>query len=78
MSDDCRDCAFNSYAGFDRDWVSCNHPVTLAKTPKWQEGDPAFVNYRTADVPVSQIHELQDCPTWAPRIPQECARPADG
>lgn len=69
---DCRDCAFNSYIGNVTDWVSCNHPVTLEKTPKWQVGDPAFVNYRTGDVHIRDIHHLTDCPTWQ-RSPQENA-----
>lgn len=66
---DCRTCKHNSYRGLANSiadgWVSCVHPVTLAKEPKWEAGDPAMVSYRTGDVPVSQIHNLADCPTWA-------------
>lgn len=61
---DCRNCKYNSYKELNSDWVSCNHPVTLLKTPKWEPGDPAFVNYRTGDVPLSEIHNLSGCPTW--------------
>ena len=61
---DCRTCQHNSYIQQNNGWVNCHHPVTLAKQPKWTEGDPAMVSYRTGDVPLSQIAELDNCPTW--------------
>ena len=66
---DCRTCKHNTYGGNRAilGWVSCEHPVTVAKTPQWRQGDPAMVSYRTGDVPISQIHSLQDCPCWEPR-----------
>jgi hypothetical protein len=68
---DCRDCFHNSYLGHPLidDWVSCSHPATLAKGPRWEKGDPAMVNYRTGDVPLSEILNLQDCPTWTSTEP---------
>lgn len=62
----CLTCKHNSYRGQAgiKQWVSCCHPVSLAKTPRWEDGDPAMVSYRTGDVPISQIHELNNCPTW--------------
>lgn len=66
---DCRTCKHNSY-GHDAkiaDWVSCSHPATIAKSPKWAAGDPAWVNIMTGDVPVSRIGELVDCQTWEAR-----------
>lgn len=64
MSRDCRTCVHNTYKGIDTEWVHCAHPITLAKTPDWKEGDPQMVNYRTCDVPISEIRELANCPTW--------------
>lgn len=64
---DCRTCKYNTYAGITTEWVDCNHPITLERGPRWQSGDPAFVNMRTSDVPISRIGELVDCPTWEPR-----------
>jgi hypothetical protein len=61
---DCRTCTYNSYKNLDAGWVFCSHPVTLQKTPKWEKGDPAWVNAMTSDRPISQIGELADCPTF--------------
>lgn len=63
---DCRRCKYNSYVGTPaiKGWVDCGHPITWAKTPKWEKGDPAMVGYRTGDVPVSEIHNLLNCPTF--------------
>lgn len=62
---DCRTCQHNTYRNIkDCDFVSCAHPTTLARGPRWEEGDPAMVNFRTGDVSISQIHNLQNCPTY--------------
>lgn len=62
---DCRTCKYNSYLGKDMGpWVSCSHPVTLQKMPKWERGDPAFVSMRTGDLRVADIADVADCPTW--------------
>lgn len=68
---DCRTCRHNTYGDSPSitDWVHCMHPVTAAKTPRWETDDPAMVGYRTGDVPVSQIHNLRDCPTFEPKDP---------
>ena len=63
---DCRTCKHNTYRDLKTDWVSCSHPITIAKLPQWAEGDPAFVNVMTADIPLSRIAELADCPAWVP------------
>lgn len=77
---DCRTCRHNLYIGQPpiKDWVDCGHPVTFAKRVNWEKGDPAMVNYRTGDVPVREIHNLQECPTYeaaatssAPRDPKQ-------
>lgn len=60
---DCRTCVHNAYQK-NTDWVMCAHPVTVAKNVQWQKGDPAWVSMLTADVPISRISELADCPTW--------------
>jgi hypothetical protein len=54
----------NTYKTIGTEWVSCAHPITLKKLPDWKRGDPAMVNYRTGDVPISEIKELANCPTW--------------
>jgi len=64
MTRDCRTCAHNTYREIKTEWVSCSHPVTLAKIPKLEKGDPAFVDYRTSDVPVSRISEIGFCPAY--------------
>lgn len=64
MNLDCRTCAHNIYRGIGTEWVSCAHPITVAKTPRWKEGDPQMVNYRTGDVPIADIGQLANCPTW--------------
>ncbi len=69
MSDerDCRTCFHNTYRAIkDCDYVDCMHPVTLARGPRHQQGDPAMVNWRTADVHLRDIHHFKDCPTWEP------------
>jgi hypothetical protein len=77
--DDCRNCRFNTYAEIDGcKFVSCGHPVTIAKMPQWQPGDPAFVSYRTSDVAVTDLNNLDDCPAWEPRTPQDTTEPSNG
>lgn len=63
---DCRDCIHNGYRNTPaiKGWIYCEHPVTRAKTPKWEPGDPEMVAYRTGDVPVSELHNIQDCPAY--------------
>jgi hypothetical protein len=62
---DCRTCKHNGYADLAvTDHVICHHPLTLAKQPRWQPGDPAWVNMLTADVPISRLSELANCPTY--------------
>lgn len=63
---DCRTCRHNGYGDNPKivDWVVCVHPVTLAKMPKWQYGDPEWVNAATGDRPVSRIAEVANCPAW--------------
>ena len=63
---DCRTCSHNSYIETisAKNWFDCAHPVTLKKRPNWQSGDPQMVNYRTADVHISEIHSFKDCPAW--------------
>lgn len=64
MANDCRTCKHNSYYGVTNEWLSCSHPITLAKQPKWEEGDPEFVNFRTADVPAGWADMLANCAKW--------------
>jgi len=64
MVHDCRTCKHNTYIWSVTDWVSCSHPVTLAKTPRHEPGDPAFVAMRTGDLRVENIADVADCPTW--------------
>jgi hypothetical protein len=61
---DCRTCLHNSYIGVTSDWVSCGHPKTLAKVPRWEAGDPSFVNMLTGDIKIDLIDQMGDCPTW--------------
>jgi hypothetical protein len=61
---DCRTCKYNSYKTISSSWVSCSHPITIAKAVRWEPGDPAWVNVLTGDIPRSRISELADCPTW--------------
>lgn len=64
---DCRTCRHNTYIALaDCEWVDCNHPITLAKGPRWEKGDPAFVNMRTSDLPLSRLSEVADCACWEP------------
>lgn len=64
----CLTCKYNSYRelgdGIRDEWVSCIHPVTLARGPHWHKGDPTIVNYRTGDVPVSELRNFEECPTY--------------
>jgi hypothetical protein len=63
---DCRTCLYNSYHGLSDPvgWVSCNHPKTLSKMPRWEPGDPQWVAMQTGDVPISRIDDLTHCPTY--------------
>lgn len=63
---DCRTCRHNSYLGIESivGWFDCSHPITFEKRTRWANGDPAMVNYRTGDVPLSQIHHFAHCPAW--------------
>lgn len=61
---DCRDCNHNGYLDIKVNRVWCSHPVTLVKSPRWQEGDPAWVSMQTRDVPISRLSEMRDCPTY--------------
>ena len=61
---DCRTCKHNSYRDIKTDFVSCCHPMTLAKSPRPADGDPAWVNYMTADIHISRLADLDSCPTW--------------
>jgi hypothetical protein len=65
---DCRTCKHNSYrtlsADVSSEWFSCSHPVTLAKQPRPEPGDPKMVDWRTADVRVQEIFQFEDCPAW--------------
>ncbi len=60
---DCLTCKHNTYAGIMTDWVSCCHPVKIAKTPKPDVGDPAWVNMMTADVATCRLPR-DSCPTY--------------
>lgn len=64
---DCRTCRYNTYGDLATEWVSCCHPVTIAKMPKWEEGDPSFVYMRTGDLRVANIADVLNCPTWEQR-----------
>jgi hypothetical protein len=67
---DCRTCKYNTYQNLKRcDAVSCSHPITLAKTPRYETGDPAWVNAMTADMFVSQMagYQMDNCATWEPK-----------
>jgi hypothetical protein len=62
---DCLTCKHNSY--LDRGingWISCVHPVTIKKVPRWERGDPAMVDYRTGDVRIRDLGDIPECPTW--------------
>lgn len=60
----CMTCKHNSYLPNIVDWVSCSHPVTLAKEPKWEPGDPSFVSWRTADVRTTELAHFNPCPAY--------------
>lgn len=64
---DCRTCKHNTYAGSPAitDWVDCSHPITIAKTPKPEAGDPAWVNFMTADRPTLEMVKLMNGPNCA-------------
>ena len=68
---DCRTCKHNSYLNVVKDWVSCSHPITLAKQPRPEPGDPAFVDFRTGDLHVAQLHNVPKCPTYEANIPTD-------
>lgn len=61
---DCRTCKWNMYLPKITDFVDCNHPITFERHVRHQEGDPAIVNFRTADISVDEIDRLKDCPTY--------------
>lgn len=62
---DCRTCKHNTYVNSNiPNWVSCGHPITLRKQPRFEAGDPAFVNFMTGDLPVADIGYLQDCAAY--------------
>lgn len=67
---DCRNCRHNGYSMLRQsDFISCSHPVVIAKTPRPEPGDPVWVNAMTADIRVSEMDSLQmhSCPTWFPK-----------
>lgn len=69
---DCRTCRHNSYLDIPGcAFVSCSHPATLAKTPSWVAGDPAWVNMLTGDLPVSRIDEVGECSCWVAALKSE-------
>lgn len=62
---DCRTCKHNTYIEHASiGWFDCSHPTTFEKRVRWEKGDPAMVEYRTADVPISEIDRFENCPTW--------------
>lgn len=64
---DCRNCKFNTYSEIkDCDAVSCIHPKTMEKTPRYEDGDPAWVDAMTADMLISHMesYSMSDCKTW--------------
>jgi hypothetical protein len=66
---DCSTCKHNTYAGRPAisDWVDCSHPVTIAKTPKPEKGDPEWVNFMTADRRVPEMANMMEgrsCAAW--------------
>jgi hypothetical protein len=64
---DCRTCRHNSYIDIKMtDWVSCGHPKTLVKIPRYEAGDPAWVNMLTGDKHISQLHDVEGCQCWEP------------
>ena len=64
---DCRDCAHNTYRNIKNcDFVHCDHPITLARGPRWEAGDPWFVSWRTGDVHVREMAQFDGCPTHTP------------
>lgn len=63
---DCRNCKHNSYLPDITYWVSCGHQITIAKQPKYEAGDPAFVTWSFSDFQASRVPELGDCPTFEP------------
>jgi hypothetical protein len=62
----CLTCKHNSYLSNPAitGWVSCCHPVTLQKQPRWEKGDPAWVDAMTGDRPVSQLADIGDCSAY--------------
>ncbi len=66
---DCRSCKHNTYSGNAsiEGWVDCSHPVTIAKSPRPEAGDPAWVNFMTADRPIPEMVSLMNgatCAAW--------------
>lgn len=66
MGENCLTCKHNMYINLKVDWFDCSHPTVIARGSKWQAGDPAIMNYRTADIPASRIDEIGECPTYEP------------
>ena len=63
----CKTCTWELYGADIPEWIDCRHPVTLAKKGRWEKGDPAMVDWRTADVNIARDgHALMDCPTYEP------------
>ncbi|ASY62479.1 hypothetical protein SJ05684_c10210 [Sinorhizobium sojae CCBAU 05684] len=64
---DCRTCKHNAYRDIkDCEWVCCAHPVTIAKAPRPEAGDPSWVNAMTADIRASEMDRVGECSTWEP------------
>lgn len=64
---DCRTCKHNTYRDLkDCNFVSCGHPITLAKTPRPEAGDPAWVSAMTADIKIAHMESLSllECEAW--------------
>lgn len=62
----CQTCRHNLYLDLEpaSGFVMCGHPITQAKMPKFERGDPAWVNMLTADVSIARMEMLADCPKW--------------
>jgi hypothetical protein len=50
--------------------------AAAAKEARPERADPKMVDWRTADVRMSEIHMFKDCPAWQQHTPQMCS-PAD-
>jgi hypothetical protein len=65
---ECKTCKYNSYRelALASDWVSCGHPTTLSKAPRWEKGDPAAVDAMTGDWNEAEASLWAPCPTFEP------------